>query len=233
MVVLDHYDRRARLAPALLAVAPISVVLLAAGVRQAPVVVGIIGLLSVVGVPILLAGLVRHRGLALQERLWSEWGGPPTTRLLLGADGRADRWRDDATRATGIDLTSTHSTAFDAAESAVARLRERTRDRARYPLVFEENCNYGFQRNLLAMRPIGLAACTLSALALIVLLVLRVATDVPIEWFDLISGFVGVALLAGVWLWAPTRDRVRGAADRYAERLLDTAPGLSSWDARG
>lgn len=232
MVLLDHYDRRARLAPALLAAAPISVVLLAAGVRQAPVVAGIIGLLSIVGLPILLVGLVRDRGLALQERLWAEWGGPPTTQLLVSGDGRAERWRDEATRVTGINLTATFPPAPGEAEAAVARLRERTRDRDSYPLVFEENCNYGFQRNLLAMRPVGRGVCALSALALGVLVVLRLAADVSIEWFDLGAGFAGLVLLAGVWHWAPNPNRVRGAAGRYAERLLDAAPGLPKWDAQ-
>ena len=34
-------------------------------------------------------------------------------------------------------------------------LREATRDTSRFPLVFAENANYGFRRNLWGLRPIG------------------------------------------------------------------------------
>jgi len=33
-------------------------------------------------------------------------------------------------------------------DSSTAFLLEKTRDKKAFPLIFEENCNYGFRRNL-------------------------------------------------------------------------------------
>ena len=40
-------------------------------------------------------------------------------------------------------------------EEAVTSLREATWDTSRFPLVFAENANYGFRRNLWGLKPIG------------------------------------------------------------------------------
>ena len=40
-------------------------------------------------------------------------------------------------------------------DACVSCLIERTRDKTRFRLLFEENCNYGFRRNLWGMKPLG------------------------------------------------------------------------------
>ncbi len=54
--------------------------------------------------------------------------------------------------------TQNPSAAYRVYESCVRFLRERTRDQEKFPLVFAENVNYGFRRNLWAMKPIGFPA---------------------------------------------------------------------------
>ena len=126
---------------------------------------------------------------------------------------------------TGIKSVGANYDEQEAAD-VVTALKARTRDAKRYPLVFVENCNYGFQRNLLAMRPVGLLVCALSVVVLIALAVLRSALDLEIEVFDLTAGFFGLILLTAMWFFVPSSSRVRGAADHYAERLLETIMGL-------
>ena len=36
----------------------------------------------------------------------------------------------------------------------------------KFPLVYEENCNYGFRRNMFGLRPIGIAVSVIAAVAL-------------------------------------------------------------------
>jgi hypothetical protein len=100
-------------------------------------------------------------------------------------------------------------------DAAVAVLRTRLRDRG--SLVFEENCNYGFRRNLYGLRPFGLTAAAVSLLAAAVLITNGGAADSSLA---LLTGLIDLALL---WLWlAVVNPRwVAQAAWAYAERLVD------------
>lgn len=53
MLWLDAYERRARLAPGLLALLPVSVAVTVLGLREAPVVTSIIALFAAAGGPVL------------------------------------------------------------------------------------------------------------------------------------------------------------------------------------
>src|SRR5437899_1342954 len=82
MVRFDEYDRKARLTPGLLAVAPISFLVIALGWRSYPVVAVAGGILIGAGATYVLAILVRHLGRRVESQLWAAWGGPPTSSLL-------------------------------------------------------------------------------------------------------------------------------------------------------
>ena len=49
-------------------------------------------------------------------------------------------------------------------KSAIGSLLEATRDTSKFPLVFAENANYGFRRNLWGLRPIGTPIAVVLAL---------------------------------------------------------------------
>jgi hypothetical protein len=49
--------------------------------------------------------------------------------------------------------------------SCTDTLRELSRDKPKYPLVFEENVNLGFRRNLWAMKPAAVVIAAGSAIA--------------------------------------------------------------------
>jgi hypothetical protein len=57
--------------------------------------------------------------------------------------------------------------AYEAYEAGARWLREHTRDTARFALLFKENINYGFQRNALGLRWIGLALALAGALSIL------------------------------------------------------------------
>lgn len=223
--MFDAYTRQARLAPALLAGAPALVLALCGAVRLDQNNSMLMAVLGVVG--LVVCGVVRERGRTVQVALWQRWGGPPTTRLL--------RWRDAADsqtharllarveKGTGVPMPSPEAEAADpqaadrAYERAVADLRARTRDLDRFSLLGKENAEYGFRRNCLGLRPVGLGvACVVLALS-----VVMVVLGAHQQRF-VVSAAVA-ALVGFVWLRVVSGRWVRAAADRYAERLLETS----------
>lgn len=230
---LDEYERSARLAPGLLALLPVAVTVVAVGLRSQAVATFLAGIASAVGGPLLLASTVRMRGLDVQEDLFAGWGGSPTVAMLRhngpeGASPRREQWRRRMTRVVGLPLPTAEAERADPAgtdaawESAVAELRELTRDRAEFPLVFAENKAYGFERNLLGMRPVGVWASIASLVVFAVAVAAHEIWNVPVSLPAVGMGVLVVGGLLVLWLVLPSEDRVHRAARRYAERVLDS-----------
>lgn len=231
MLWLDDYDRRARLVPGLLAVLPIAIAVVALGARDNPVVSTIGGLLSTAGGPVILASYVRHRGLALQERLFAEWGGAPTTqRLRWGGPPAEEARRQQLRSRLATTLAVTFPTENEEAENpvaadsryieAVGHLIARSRDVAHFPLVFKENRNYGYERNLLAMKPPALLIAAAAALALVA------AAAIDFNRRNSLIGLAAVGGIVAIWLAVPNETRVRRIADAYADRLFEACLSL-------
>jgi len=240
MVILDAYTRRARLIPGLIVVLPVAVAVTALGLQGQPVVAAVGGLLMSLGGPFVLASVVRTQGLALQDRLFAEWGGAPTTQALRNRgnawpDAQRLLWRAAVGQATEVLLPNEHDEAANSLladgtyESAVARLRALERDKRKFPLVFEENRNFGYERNLLGMRPSGLVIAVAAAIAMLVIGVLSELHDV--NNLSATSLFVAAAVDAAIalfWLLVPSKSRTLLVARRYAERLLEGATELAA-----
>ena len=106
-------------------------------------------------------------------------------------------------------------------DDALADVRQRTRDREQFPLVFEENANYGFRRNMLGLRPWGLAVSLVSLAVSIALLVFSSGSfgERAARWC--LPAAVAL-LLAAFWWGAVTPAWVRVPAEAYAERLIES-----------
>ena len=167
--VLDVYDRNVRLKPALFSGLPVatSTVLLIPEVGVAWSVV--VGMIFYSGGLIFLMQVSRDRGKALEARLYDSWGGKPSVEMLRHSDDRLDRPTKERYRrflsATVRDLAlpsveeeqKCPERAREEYESANKWLLEQTRDHDRFALLFRENMNYGFRRNLAALRSFALA----------------------------------------------------------------------------
>lgn len=227
---LDAYDRRARLIPVLLVALPLALVaaVWAPGGTAAwsPLWLIAVGC----GIAYLFADLAREAGKRIEADLFRKWNGPPTRRLLRHQSETPTpllhRRHLLIESITGETLPSAeeeqkepHIT-DEIYDTCIHVLRERTREKDRFPLVFAENCAYGFRRNSLGLRPYGIAA---SALSLIILAAL-ISPQLPVsaalgEPFTLIIGAVCVGLLL-FWLFVVKPAWVRSKAEAYAERLL-------------
>jgi hypothetical protein len=237
VVWLDAYERRARLIPGLIALLPLPILVFTLGLRQQPVVAGIASLLTAVGLPVLLVSTVRIRGLTLQDQLYAKCGGAPTTECLRHRGPEADaarreQWRSEVTRVVGHSLPTAPEEANDegAADgryvTAVAKIIEATRDPKKFDLVFKENMNYGFDRNLLAMRPIGIWIAALGVVIAAGTVLAQGVWGVGLSALSVTIGLVVQLILLAVWLVIPNENRVHRIGRRYAERLLDSVSRL-------
>jgi len=234
MALPDAYTWRARIAPVLVVISPLLALATGAFLTNSGLAVG--GGVAAIALLLFAAELSRDAGKALEPRLWRSWGGPPTTQKLRfrGASDRGSvaRLHRQVEAATGVELPDAEAENADPDGAdllyadAVRDLRELTRDQGSFRLAFEENVSYGFRRNLLGVRPIGivLAAATLAGSIAFVLAGSGDVADriAPVSLASLCSLVVGLVLLRCV-----TDSWVRQAADRYAERLLGAAAVLS------
>jgi hypothetical protein len=191
-------------------------------------------LLTYAGGTALLTQVARDQGRKKQAELFTAWGGKPTTCRLRhrGADnpvllarrhGQLQRLMPDLQFPSADDEAADPGRSDAIYESATAVLLERTRDQKRFPLVFEENCNYGFRRNLWGLRPVGV---TLTVIGITSLLVGIVTRQVSLSPVVVVAGIVDLTLFCG-WAFVFTPQWVRLTADAYAERLLAACEQLS------
>lgn len=223
----DTYILRARFAPALLVAVP-GLALLIAGLVSTTTLGRIVGLCSG-AIGVMIAGLVRDRGRRLQPRLWDRWGGPPTQRRLRWIGGLSidsvERLHSRVEAVTGDALPDASSEAADPADAdrryddAIEYLREATRNRRDFGLVFAENVDYGFRRNTLGLRWLGIGinlACAAIAVAFLVVgsgaLVLRA------ERWGAAMALCGLG--AAFWIFGVNEKWVRTAAENYADQLF-------------
>lgn len=218
---LDSYSRTARLAPGLLLFLGPVAVAIGIGFPERPTVTMLATLVTAMGLPLALAEWVRRRGQLLQSRLWATWGGNPVVVALRGEGLIARRRRSALAAATGLPVDHPSHSAFEeAAANAVTRLISAIRDASRYPLVLAENKAYGFARNLLALRPVGLFVSALAVSAGIALIVISTQLDAISTPGTALGTAAAVAAL-GFWQWYPSEYRVRAAANDYRDRLLE------------
>ncbi len=208
-------------------------------------------LLGAVGGTAVLAQVGRERGRKKEPDLWKSWGGSPTTRLL-----RHHHPADDLALPTGLrqkveewagyplpdhQEEETCPTQADAKYGEVVRsLREATRDTSRFPLVFAENANYGFRRNLWGLRPFGTPISAVLALYSWTLLSLTIwGRPWPEPWWDILRNPDSVAVIrlavavadtgiAIFWLFWVKPSWVKVVADAYAIKLFESVETLGN-----
>jgi hypothetical protein len=177
-------------------------------------------------------GLVRDAGRKLQPELWRSWGGSPSVRRLRWSEndvGRLQRLHERLSGLVGWTLPSREDELADANaaderyEEALGVVRSRTRDQSRFRLLFAENVDYGFRRNMLGVRT---TALIIAVAALVTGVIAALLTDG--------AGWTRWAIAAGVsfgcglyWWHVVTPDWVRRTAESYADRLLEAVDELA------
>ena len=174
----DEYARRARYLPGLLMLAPVGIVVAAAGWQDARMVTVVVGAAVTIGLPVVLESFVRQQGLAFEvTELAGSDGRWATTQMMWPlADTDAETIRNAENRrvveAVIAAVAGGGSSGEDAAvaatlDGAIAEIRSITRDASTYPILKAENTEYGMWRNLRGVRAFGrwiAAACAVASL---------------------------------------------------------------------
>jgi len=187
--------------------------------------------LTMFGIFALVSQIGRDRGKLKEGWLYERWGGKPTTVMLRHRDSPLDpaalaRLHDALGRATGVPAPSKRKEAGSPAdadkvyEEYARYLRDTTRDKEKFPRVFDELVNYGFRRNLWGLKPLGIALAAAAGAAAVVAVWWHRGQDHQ----PLAGGAAALALavLAG-WVFWINPAWVRIAAQAYAERLIEVA----------
>lgn len=237
-LITDTYERKARLYPALLLVIPAVVTVIGIVATKLPFLEAIGAAIAGCGGAFFLSQLARDAGKKGEEGLFAKWGGVPSVAIFRHSDPRLDsitkaRYHRrlsalvSGAKAPSAEQERTDPTAADQIYTAwSAYLRVNTRDTKKYFLLFQENVNYGYRRNVWGLRPIGIIATTICfAIATIWSYHLyRVAGTVTNE---AVAALAFTFLFLLFWIFRFSSDWVRVPADAYAERLAETVETIS------
>jgi len=240
---LDTYALYARALPVLLVALPGALASVAWFPEAKTWWSAISGLLAGCGIPVLLSQIGRDSGKNKESALFESWGGKPTTRFLrhrdapnkvllaqhhrklqdLFSDIRIPSAQDEAANPNGAD---------EVYDACVALLREKTRDKQRFPILYGELVSYGFRRNLWGMKPLGIAVALAGTVAISVLLILRLHQAEPPSPIAVMVAASDLLFLAA-WLFWIKPDWVRIPAEAYAGQLLIATENLSGGNKDG
>jgi hypothetical protein len=244
--VTDPYDRQARLCPALLCLLPLLALVALLYAPNVSALTGVVTLAVSCGGLFLMTNICREMGKRLEHRLYGEWGGKPTTQLLRHGGGTLDsvtKRRYHAFLAAKINTTfpdaeqekSDPAKGDEAYQSGARWLLDHTRpEGGKCDLLFRDNAAYGFRRNALGARPLGITiaiGCLLWVLAKEH--VFFGAGGKIVDWTalsQLSAAAVASLAVSGVmlliWVFFFTSTSLRTSAFSFAETPLRTCDTL-------
>jgi hypothetical protein len=234
---MDQYDRRARLMPALLVILPAALTVIALAPGAVLGWGGGIALIVQAGGSFLLAQFVGDIGKRKEPKLFEHFGGRPTERMLCHEHAPnkvllAERHRKLVALFPKIKLPTAAAekkdpkAALDAYTACMDKVRGMVRtEKTKYADVHRENINYGFRRNLWALKPWGIIVTVVATAIVSAELVGHVMAREPIPMEQPVVLGIDVLLLLA-WIFVITREWVKRAAILYAERLLETLDTL-------
>lgn len=236
--ITDPYDRNARLYPALLTLLPLVVMLVTTYAHSVSTLANIVGIVFSLGGFFMMMNISREMGKRLEPKIYESWGGKPTTILLRHRDKRLDRvtkHRYHKFLSSKIEVrfpdssqeTSNPELADDIYQSATRWLLNKTRDTKKFKLIFNENITYGFRRNALGVKPIGLV---ISSVCILWVLITHdvIHESRPVFNYEVfttltdtaISSLAVSTIMLSIWVFFFTKNSLKTAAFTYAEALL-------------
>jgi protein-S-isoprenylcysteine O-methyltransferase Ste14 len=228
-VGFDRYDINARSRPALFALLPL-LLLVAVWFPDLWSFLGsVLTLVTTCGSTFLLARLARFRGRQLEKELVAARGGQPSLIYLrhrdLTIEAPTKARYHTALRKRGLHIPTEEEEIRDPQvadgfyQAANTWLLEKTRDQKKFKMLLDENIDYGFRRNLVALKPIAVIVASLALIGSIVLIYMNTAAPEARR----IAGYaltVGLVIDLALWLMLVNRQFVEDAADSYAKRML-------------
>jgi len=243
--LFDPYERQARLYPGLLVVAPAATVFMCLTTPDKLWSSTLVSLLVGCGTAYALGRVARDAGKRLQDRLFSKWGGAPTTQILRHSNSvidahTKDRYHKVLSKGIGKSFPTQESemtdpqAADDLYRAGTTWLLGQTRDTKLFPLVFKENIAFGFQRNTFGLRIIGILVSMFCLLFVLVIVAYRsnfiasptLEAITNIGAPQLVALAVSLAFLS-MWIFGYTEQALQRTAFAYALRLLESCDRLA------
>ena len=233
-LVMDEYERKARLYPALLLIAPIvGTVFVLLSIEMA---IGATILVSSGGA-YLLTQLARDKGKEKEPELFKEWGGMPSIAVFRHTDNQLDKITKAkhheqlthlvaGTTAQTIEQEKADPSSADEIYTAWSNyLRTNTRGE-KFPLVRKELMNYGYRRNVYGMRPIGILVSLISLVTCAIRLYFVYRSTSQYDEALILAGAFSL-VFSVLWIFQFTANWVRIPAVEYAKRLAESVEILS------
>lgn len=231
--MINKYELNARIYPVIITLLPVIIVGLYFSVDYQNIYSAIGG----VGLSTLLlfvfGQLGRDKGKKAEKKLWEEWGGAPTTQILRVSNDILDIYTTKITHKKLFEKTkigadnmlviekSDIKKADQIYEAWCKFLIKKSRDKSKYNLLFQENINYGFRRNLWAIKSIGIIASVISLIIIIIHSYLNQQFLAVPNFTFWISCLLLITLLL-FWLLVVNKNWIEIPAFAYAERLIET-----------
>lgn len=231
MIVLskftDPYERKARLYPALICLFPIMIDVSISYPKVFSTLSGFVALGLAVGLLELLSNLARDRGKSLEAGLYKEWGGMPSVTIFRHSDNRIPspaklKYHEVLSEISKINAPSKEyelqqpTQADEIYLSWSDYLRGKTRDQKKYSLLFKENINYGFRRNVLGIKWL----CVLSSFIAVAILFFPVCNGAEITNI-IIAATLLCMLYLYVFLFVVKASWVKVVAEAYGKQLIE------------
>jgi hypothetical protein len=234
---LDAYSLRARLFPAILAVAP---ALAALALLISWEKVALSNTIATAGLLVLvfaLADFARKLGVFVEPKIYEEMGGKPSITMFRRSDTTIedptkDRYRTFLARKINQPVPTVQQEADDQSfadtfyETCGTWLRGHTRDAKKFPLLFGENVGYGFRRNQFGLKWVALAANVVVVAICAGVLWHRGALDMNDVTMRTVLVLVVAAVHAAYFAFGVTKEGVKAAARKYGRELILSTEGL-------
>jgi hypothetical protein len=225
--ITDPYERKARLYPALICLFPLMVGISITFPKVYSTLSGFVALAAAIGGIQFLSHLARDRGKKLEHNLFTNWGGTPSVSILRHRDKlisppaklkyHSVLERKSKISAPSVDFENDNHEKADEIYTAWSDfLRGKTRDAKKYPLIFKENINYGFRRNLLGVR----WHCISSAFIAIIIILSPSIDSLSLSENQIAIGLFLIVYLF-IFLFVVSSDWVKTIADVYSRNLIE------------
>jgi hypothetical protein len=237
-ILLDKYDRKARLYPMFIVLSPVAIGISLWLPFDVKILSASVGLAISLGMSMFLSQIARDKGKEKERMLFEKWGGKPSTTILsyklsplshptLSRYHRKLKEMDSSLwfPTSKEEEIENEKRAFASYESSGDLLRAKTRDKTQYALLFLENINYGYRRNLWGIKPIGIGTSILGLIITLIYILFFWFQTHTVEVLQIIL-LCYPALLLLVWGFRINPNWVKLTADAYAERLISTCDNL-------
>ncbi len=230
--MFSRYELQARVFPSFIAVSPIGVTVLIWYPEIISLESSFLTIFVLFIILFSLAKVAREFGKRIEKRMIKEERGFPTTRFLKHSDNTLNIYTKmryhkylnehipDMQLPSKEEELESSDGCTEKYNSAIHWLLEKTRDNQKYSLIYEDNINYGFSRNMVGIKYISICLAIISLLIDFIGIYQsygNISFDLPLK--VILSIFISLFFVI-YWIFLVKKKWVKSASEAYARSLL-------------